>query len=215
VALSCSAKKEDKARQHVAELVAGTHKSQRGADEASKRGGRDRPQSQQTEPAPKRRGTNQWGCKGKPEKEKAKEVLSSPQKRARTCKDRKEALEPDADGLIPWSEVKPVLDLQQQCIEHFQDKLDVALGKVEWLLTERDSLRVLLARSFQEGQSEAADSQHREMVKMLVGEGWDPDTDKRQFERARAQVLAYVKSICGKDTLKQQQLCLVMGLSRD
>ena len=100
-----------------------------------------------------------------------------------------------------------MLDLQQDCIRHFEDRLQVALGKVEWLLTERDSLRCLLARSFQEGQSAAADRQHRELVKMLVGEGWDPDTDKRQFERARAQVLTYIKSVCGKDTLKQQQLC--------
>ena len=41
---------------------------------------------------------------------------------------------------------------------------------------------------------------------MLIGEGWDPNTDERQFQRARAQVLTYVKSVCGKDTLTQQQL---------
>ena len=51
------------------------------------------------------------------------------------------------------SEVKPVLDLQQECIEHFEATIEKMHSSAEWLRAETDSLRVLLAKSFQEGHA--------------------------------------------------------------
>ena len=100
-----SATKEEKARKHLSELVAGTHKSQKGAGAGARASVRERPSVVMAEPVPKRRGQNQWGCKGKPEAA-GTEMLSSPQKRARVCRERVEALEPDALGHVRWSEVR-------------------------------------------------------------------------------------------------------------
>ena len=101
-----SARKEEKARQHVADLFAGTHKSQIGKVASSRATPRLHLQPELLRA--KRRGTNIWGCKGKPEKEKEKTQLASSNKRARTCRERKDALEPDEDGRISWTKVNHI-----------------------------------------------------------------------------------------------------------
>ena len=68
-------------------------------------------------------------------------------------------------------QVKPVLDLQQECIEFFEENLETMHSKAEWLLAENGSLRVVLARSFQEGHDDEGEKERREVVKMLIGEG--------------------------------------------
>ena len=68
-------------------------------------------------------------------------------------------------------QVKPALDLQQECIEFFEENLGKMHSETEWLLAENDSLRVVLARSFQEGHDDEGEKERREVVKMLIGEG--------------------------------------------
>ena len=57
-------------------------------------------------PQKKIRGINQWGCKGKPETLKQ---LSTVKKRARHCKEKRDALAcmPNEDGRVPWEKVSP------------------------------------------------------------------------------------------------------------
>ena len=103
--------------------------------------------------------------------------------------------------------MKQVIDLQSRCIDKLEESLDAALTKVGVLFEERDSMRLLLANRYQIGQNQQADRKRSEMVKMLVGEGWDLASEESAFKKGRAQLIACVKGICGKDTLKQKQLC--------
>ena len=75
-----SARKEEKARQHVADLFAGTHKSQPGKVASSR--ATPRPHLQPELSTAKRRGTNTWGCKGKPSPLGGRAGLKPTRKRA-------------------------------------------------------------------------------------------------------------------------------------
>jgi hypothetical protein len=103
--------------------------------------------------------------------------------------------------------MKRVIDLQAECIEKFEQSLDASLSKLGILFEERASMRLLLAEKYQIGQSEHADQRRSEMVKVLVGEGWDLKREESAFKKGRAELVACVKGICGKDTLKQKQIC--------
>jgi len=101
-----SATKEGKARQHVQELAAGTHKSQVRGPQGSRNDSQVRRRAESgsaapAAPTPKRRGINPTGCKGKTEKQKIHSSLSVPQKRAREAKEARRALGPGS----AWAEV--------------------------------------------------------------------------------------------------------------
>lgn len=100
-----------------------------------------------------------------------------------------------------------MLNLQERCIGHLESSLDAALVKIGILLQERDSLKVLLGEKYQVGQDVNADDRRRQMVKTLVGEGWDLQKEEQNFQKSKSQLLAYVRALCGADTMKQQQLC--------
>ena len=79
--------------------------------------------------------------------------------------------------------MKQVIDLQSRCIDKLEESLDAALTKVGVLFEERDSMRLLLANRYQIGQNQQADRKRSEMVKMLVGEGWDLASEESAFKK--------------------------------
>ena len=191
-----SAKKEEKARQHVLELSAGTHKSQKKASGAGAggtvAGGKSRSRRARavdyTEPRQKPGAVNPYGCKGKPEIQVVRDVLvSSPKKRLREAEEAVMQLSAASEWdqvticIVPLLiyltcaclQVLHVIQLQQKCIESFDRSLDAALGKISMLLQERDSMRALLADKYQAGQDATAEKQRLAVIKDLIGDGWD------------------------------------------
>lgn len=67
-------------------------------------------------------------------------------------------------------------------------------------------MRALLAERYQEGQDPAADKQRHAVIKELIGDGWDINHEEEKFKYARKQMIGCIKSLCGNDFLKQQQL---------
>ena len=109
-------------------------------------------------------------------------------------------------------QVVEVLDLQEQCIDFFSASLDSMLMKMDKILEERDSFRALLLTQYQEGQNDLGDISRRQVVKSLIGDGWDMVRNEEDFNYARKKTLACIKGVCGTDLLKQQQLAEAMYL---
>lgn len=109
-------------------------------------------------------------------------------------------------------QVVEVLDLQEQCIDFFSASLDSMLMKMDKILEERDSFRALLLTQYQEGQNDLGDISRRQVVKSLIGDGWDMGRNEEDFNYARKKTLACIKGVCGTDLLKQQQLAEAMYL---
>ena len=109
-------------------------------------------------------------------------------------------------------QVVEVLDLQEQCIDFFSASLDSMLMKMDKILEERDSFRALLLTQYQEGQNDLGDISRRQVVKSLIGDGWDMGRNEEDFNYARKKTLACIKGVCETDLLKQQQLAEAMYL---
>ena len=86
------------------------------------------------------------------------------------------------------------------------------LMKMDKILEERDSFRALLLTQYQEGQNDLGDISRRQVVKSLIGDGWDMGRNEEDFNYARKKTLACIKGVCGTDLLKQQQLAEAMYL---